>query len=126
MSKQSLTPTCITHFSPCASLAALGSKIQQLDLLEEIHQRVKICQKTVKDRPSDKLTDILLTLLAGAHGISELNTRLRADAGLQQAWGRQRCSQQSVAQQTLDACTAENVEQLRQALKRQSGGAWNK
>ena len=43
---------CITdmtrHFTPAASLAALGVKLQHVNLFEAIRQRVKIEQKTVK------------------------------------------------------------------------------
>ena len=48
----------------------------------------------------------------------EINTRLRTDPALQQAFGRQGCAEQSVVQQTLDACTEENVRQLQHALDR--------
>ncbi len=51
-----------------------------------------------------------------AHGLVEINTRLRSDPALQQAFGRQACAQQSVVQQTLDACTAANVAQMQAAL----------
>ena len=51
-------------------------------------------------------------MLAGAHGIVEINTRLRADPALQAAFGRTACAEQSVVQQTLDACTDENVTQM--------------
>jgi hypothetical protein len=55
-------------------------------------------------------------MLAGAHGLVEINTRLRSDPGLQAAVGLQRCAEQSVVQDTLDACTEENVRQMEQAL----------
>lgn len=35
---------------------------------------------------------------------------------MQKAFGRSACAEQSVVQETLDACTAENVTQLQQAL----------
>jgi len=111
---------CITettrHFTPAASLAALGVKLQQMNLFEPIRQRVQIAQKTVKYRPMDKLYDGFITLLAGAHGLVEINTRLRADPALQAAFGRTGCAEQSVVQQTLDCCTAENTGQMQQAV----------
>jgi hypothetical protein len=91
-------------------------KLRQLDLFGPIRAQVQIKQKTIKHTPIDKLTDAFISLLAGAHGLVEINTRLRADPGLQQAFGRAACAEQSVVQETLDACTPENVEQLRQAL----------
>jgi hypothetical protein len=71
-----------THFSPAASLAALGAKLSQLDLFGPIRTQVRIRQKTVKHTPTDKLSDALISLLAGAHGLVEINTRLRADPAL--------------------------------------------
>src|SRR5437762_3353720 len=104
------------QFSGCASLAALGVKLRELKLFEPIEQQVQIAQKTIKDRPSDKLYDAFISILAGAHGLVEINTRLRADVGLQRAFGRRRCAEQSVVQDTLNACTAENVQQMEQAI----------
>ena len=46
----------------------------------------------------------------------EVDTRLRADPALQAAFGRSACAEQSVVQQTLDACTDENVTQMQEAL----------
>src|SRR5260370_7123702 len=112
---ESITPTT-NHFSPAASLAALGVKLSQLDLFGAIRTEVQIRQKTVKHTPVDKLYDAFISLLAGAHGLVEINTRLRTDPALQHAFGRQACAEQSVVQETLDACTAENVTQLQHAL----------
>src|SRR5216683_5497367 len=104
------------QFTGCASLAALGVKLRQLDLFGPIRKTVHIAQKAVKHTPTDKLYDAFISLLAGAHGLVEINTRLRADPALQKAFGRQGCAEQSVVQQTLDACTTENVRQLEQAM----------
>ena len=38
------------HFSPSASLAALGAHLRQIDLFGPVRDRVKIAQKTVKQR----------------------------------------------------------------------------
>ncbi len=104
------------HFTGCASLAAIGVKLRQLKLFEPMRTRVQIKQKIIKHTPTDKLYDAFISLLAGAHGMVEINTRLRADPGLQRAFGRSACAEQSVVQERLDACTADNVTQLQQAL----------
>jgi hypothetical protein len=65
------------HFSPAASLAAIGVKVRQLDLFGPIRTLVQIGQKTVKHTPADKLYDAWISLLAGAQGLVEINTRLR-------------------------------------------------
>lgn len=106
------------HSQHClrSSLAAIGNYLRQIDLLAPIREHVKIAQKTVKYSPFDKLCDAFLLLLSGAHRMVEINTRLRADPALCQAFGRPQCAEQSVVQDTLDACSEENVCQMQQAL----------
>jgi hypothetical protein len=104
------------HHSPRATLAAVGLKLQALQLLAPIREKVKIAQKKIKHEPLDKLQDALITILAGAHGLCEINTRLRADQALQRAFGREACADQSVVQATLNACTSTNVAEMMQAL----------
>jgi len=110
------TTVTTKQFTSCASLAAIGIKLRELKLFEPIEHTVQIAQKTIKDSPTDKLYDALISILAGADGLVEINTRLRADVALQRAFGRSRCAEQSVVQDTLNACTAENVEQMEHAL----------
>lgn len=105
------------YFSSRASLAAMGRKVKQIKLFEPVSQQVQIAQKTVKYSPSEKLMDAFITLLAGAQGLVEVNKRLKADPGLQRAFGRRGCAEQSVVQDTLDACNAENVVQMHQAME---------
>ena len=66
-----------SRYSPRATLAVLGLKLRALGLLEPIRETVTIEQKTVRHSPLDKLLDALITILAGAHGLCEINTRLR-------------------------------------------------
>jgi hypothetical protein len=115
---QGTTPdgsTLVQHSSAHASLAALGVQLQRLDLFGPIRQQVLIAQKTVRYTPTDKLYDAFIALLAGAQGLVEINGRLRPDPALQAAFGRGGCAEQSVVQETLDACTAETVEQMEAA-----------
>ncbi len=113
---ESTTPTITRQSTPHATLVALGLKVQQLDLFRPIREQVQIKQKTVRYTPIDKLYDAWIAILAGAHGLVEVNTRLRSDPALQAAFGRQACAEQSVIQDTLDACDATTVQQLEQAL----------
>jgi Transposase DDE domain group 1 len=105
------------HFSPAASLAALGAYLHHIDLFGPVRASVKIAQKTVKYSPCDKLYDAFISILAGAHGLIEINTRLRSDPALQAALGRTACAQQAVVQETLNACSADQVSQLDAALR---------
>jgi len=111
-----LTTNLTPHLTSCASLAALGIKICKLDLLAPIRKLVHIPQKTVKDTPFEKVYDAFISILAGATGLVEINTRLRSDRALQLAFGRSRCAEQSVIQETLSACTADTVKQMEQAV----------
>jgi len=106
------------YFSAHTSLAALGSQMRKLKVFEPIVQEVKIAQKIVKYSPSEKLLDAFIAILAGAQGLVEINKCVRADLGLQRAFGRMGCAEQSVVQDTLDACTAENVSQMHQAMEK--------
>ena len=104
--RESTTPVRRRQSTPHATLVAVGLKVQQLDLFGPIRQQVHIRQKTVRYTPTDKLYDAWIAILAGAHGLVEVNTRLRSDPALQAAFGRSACAEQSVIQQTLDACDA--------------------
>ena len=114
--RESTTPTLMLQSTPHATLVALGVKVQQLDLFRPIREHVHIKQKTVRYTPIDKLYDAWIAILAGAHGLVEVNTRLRSDPVLQTAFGRQACAEQSVIQDTLDACDATTVREMEQAL----------
>jgi hypothetical protein len=99
-----------------ASLAALGVKLCELDLLAPLREGVKVPQKRVKYTPFEKLYDCFIAILAGARGIVEINEGLRADPALRVAFGRTGCAEQSVIQDTLDACTAETLAQMEAAM----------
>ena len=113
---EAITPVRTCQSTPQAPLVALGLKVPQLDLFRPIRELVHIKQKTVRYTPIDKLYDAWIAILAGAQGLVEVNTRLRSDPMLQAAFGRTACAEQSVIQDTLDACDATTVQQMEQAL----------
>jgi hypothetical protein len=106
-----------TRFSARASLAAVGLRMRQMKIWEEREKRVQINQKVIRHTPQEKLMDAFINVLAGGHGIVEVNTRVRPDAHLQRAFGRTACADQSTISDTLNACTEENVDHMRQALQ---------
>ena len=67
------------RFSPRATLAAIGVKLRKLNLFGPVKEKVLTGQKSVKHTPLEKIEDALITILAGAHGLCEINTRLRPD-----------------------------------------------
>jgi hypothetical protein len=87
-----------------------------MGIWEMIEQKVKIQQKTVTHTPLQKLQDAFINIMAGGKGIVEVNQRVKPDASLSAAFGRQGCADQSVISTTLNACQAENVAQMRQAM----------
>ncbi|MCG8364383.1 MAG: hypothetical protein MJA27_13760 [Pseudanabaenales cyanobacterium] len=105
-----------SHYSARAYLAGIGAKITTLNIFEPIASRVKIDQKTVNDSPTEKLYDGFIGMLCGAKGMVEVNKLVRSDKGLQQAFGRERCAEQSVIQETLDTSSADNVQQMEEAM----------
>jgi hypothetical protein len=114
--KKPRSSTASRLFTARAPLAALGLKLRSLKLFETISEHVHIKQKTIKHTPIEKLTDAFIAILAGAHGLSEINTRVRSDCAVQRAFGRKDCAEQSVVQETLDHCTSENAQQMQAAV----------
>ncbi|SRR6266545_737259 len=101
-----------TGFSAHASLATIGMWMKQKEIWEKIEEQVVIRQKTIKHTPHEKLKDVFINILAGGHGISEINNRVRTDKALQMAFGRTDCAEQSVASETLNACTEVSAQQM--------------
>ena len=58
------------HYTPHATLAALGIKIRSLKLFDTIKEHVLIKQKTIRHTPVEKLNDAFIAILAGAHGLA--------------------------------------------------------
>jgi hypothetical protein len=114
--KKSPAASVARHYTPRATLCALGSKVRSLKFFDIIGEHVRIRQKTIRHTPLEKLEDAFIAMLAGAHGLVEVNTRVRSDVALQRAFGRNSCAEQSVVQETLDHCSAENVRQMEEAV----------
>jgi len=99
-----------------ASLGALGVQMRRWQIWETVGKHVRIKQKVIRHTPLDKLLDAFINILAGGRGLVETNKNVRADPGLQRAFGRERCAEQSTISDTINASTEENVEQMRQAV----------
>jgi len=108
--------TQYTKFSGRASLAGIGFWMRYVKIWAVVEEQVEIKQKTMHHTPLDKLLDALINILGGGQGMCEVNTRVKPDKGLQQAFGRTDCADQSTISTTLNRCTSETVSQLRAAL----------
>ena len=106
-----------TGFSGHASLASVGMWITENEVWNRIEEHVKIKQKVVKHTPTEKMKDLLINILAGGHGIADVNNRVRVDKTMQLAFGRSICAEQSTISETLNASTGENVLEFAGALK---------
>lgn len=109
--------THYTRFSPKASLCVVGRYMRQQKMWDIVAERVCIQQKVLTHKPTDKMLDEFINILAGGDGLVEINTRVRPDQGLQRAFGRESCADQSTISDTFNSCTAENVQQKREALR---------
>jgi hypothetical protein len=101
-----------TQFAP---LAAIGVYLRRRDFFAPLREQVHLDMQTREHSPHDKLLDCLVSILAGCTSIAEINTRIRPDIALAQAWGREQFADQSSVARVLDAFTPENVTQLRAA-----------
>ena len=78
-------------------------------------KRFHFRKKKVFHTPWEKLIDTLALILAGGTAMSQLETLIRPDSAVQQAFGRWHSASSSQIQDTLDACTPETVSGLQQA-----------
>lgn len=101
-----------THDTQYAGLVALAAWLQRNEVWQKVSDKVVIRQKTVKHRPIDKLLDVFIHILTGEQRMVTMNTGLRCDEGLQHAFGRETCVEQSLASTTLDRCDEETVTQM--------------
>jgi hypothetical protein len=106
-----------TGFSGHASLASVGMWITENGVWNRIEEHMKIKQKVVKHTPTEKMKDLFINILAGGHGIADVNNRVRVDKTMQLAFGRSVCAEQSTISETLNASTRENVLEFAGALK---------
>lgn len=98
-----------TSFAPLCVLGHVLWERGELDALRNF----AIAMKTRDHSPGEKLLDAFLVILAGYPSLYLLNTALRPDPVLAQAWHRTRFADQSMVSRTLDALTGEALIRLR-------------
>jgi hypothetical protein len=100
-----------TQFAPLAALSVLYQQNHVLQPLET----VQIPMKMRDFSSASKLTQILLSILAGCETLYEVNSRLKAECSLAAVWDWEHFADQSSLSRTLDALTLKNLDQLRQS-----------
>jgi hypothetical protein len=98
-----------TQYAPLAVLCAHYQKHHSLEPLTQV--QIPIRERDFK--PSDKLIQVLLSILAGCETLAEVNTRLKSETNLANLWGWSGWADQSTLSRTLDALTLMNLDQLR-------------
>jgi hypothetical protein len=99
-----------------APLALLGYRLQQRKFFDPLYQYLDLHQKHIRYKSHDKLITCLVSIMSGCQAISHIDTRIRPDRALAQAWGLECFAQQSIVADTLNRFTEIHVAQLRQAV----------
>jgi len=99
-------------------LAVLGYCLTRTGFLKPVWEEIEWSMKTIRHTPTEKLQDMLVSILAGNEAVSQINTRLRPDLTLAAAWNREQFAEQSSIANTLDALEAQQTAQLRAGSQR--------
>jgi hypothetical protein len=94
-------------------LAVVGYCLTRSGLLKPLWSELKLTMKQYDHSAVDKLQDVLVAIMAGCRSLSQVETRLRPERALAEAWQRKRFAEQSNLSRTLDRMHAEQIEQLR-------------
>ena len=117
MSVVKIIPESLKSQTSYAPLCLLGQWAVEQELLKPLKEKVHIPQKMVKHSPNDKLINVLISILSGGGALYQINTNVRSDPALQQAFGRESCAEQSTVADTLDHFTQDTIQNLREAIE---------
>ncbi|MBN1876005.1 MAG: transposase [Anaerolineae bacterium] len=99
-----------TCFAP---LGVVGYCLTCSGLLQPLWSKVELQMKHYTHAPQDKLQDVLVAIMAGCRSLNQVNTRIRPDIVLAQAWQREVFAEQSNLSRLLDALAGQPIAQLR-------------
>ena len=102
---------CNTQYAALGVLLAIYKEKNILKPLEN----VKTSIKSINFSMTDKIEQVLVSILAGCDTVSEVNTKLKGDP-LAKIGGWRKFADQSTLSLALDALTLMNIEQLRSAI----------
>jgi hypothetical protein len=101
-----------TKFAPLGAFAARFQRQQTLKPLAQVQLAVKKVDFSVVD----KLTQVLISILAGCEYLAEVNPKLKPETVLAQVWQFERFADQSNLSLTLDQLSLTNLTELEQAV----------
>jgi hypothetical protein len=90
----------------------LGYRLQQRKFFEPLYQHLDLHQKQLRYTSQDKLITCLVSIMSGCQAISHIDTCIRPDRALAQAWGMACFAHQSIVADTLNHFTEIHVAQL--------------
>lgn len=99
-----------------APLAVIGHLLMCADFFAPL-RAIEWPLKTVEHSVFDKLVEFIVSVLAGVRSIQAIDTSIRPDQVLAQAFGQQQFAQQATVARTMDAFTPETLEQLQTAFE---------
>ncbi len=100
-----------TQFAP---LAVIFAHYQQNNQLEPL-QKVLLEMRSRDFTPTDKLVQVLVSMLADCKTLSETNSRLKSEVKLASALGWERFADQSNLSRTLDELSLKQIDRLRES-----------
>lgn len=108
-----LSRTGSMHHVP---LAVLGYALRRAGVLKPLLE-LELPIKALTHRPTEKLVEALVLILAGGRATYQADRLLRPNRDLAHAWGQTEFAQQSTLADTLDALTPAGVGQVRGAFE---------
>lgn len=96
-------------------LAVMGYCLTKTGCLQTVLDSVQVEMKSYQHTPTQKLQDILVAIMAGCRSLAQVNTRIRPEQALAQAWQRPVFAEQSTLSRLLDSLGRQQVDQLRAA-----------
>jgi len=99
-----------SHFVP---LAVIGYCLTKCGVLAPLWSELNLTMRTYEHSVIDKLQDVLVAIMAGCRSLAQVNTRLRPEVALAQAWQRRQFADQSNLSRLLDRLQPEQIGQLR-------------
>jgi len=103
----------VEHQSCFVPLGVIGYCFTRSGLLEPLWSDLDIKMKRYDHALYEKLQDVLVAIMAGCRSLAQVNTRLRPERALAEAWQRDSFAEQSNLSRTLDALSSDHIDQLR-------------
>lgn len=106
----------LTEYTRYAPLAVLGYWLKQTQFLAPLWEPLSWPVKVYEHTPIAKLEALLASILSGNRAVYQINTTIRADPVLAQAWGQEHFPEQSTISDFLNTATETQVRQLQQGF----------